>query len=246
MRRHFVFGQPVRRMFDEIVHRSRHGPIQGLGKADCAAGRGDEPLIRKRLPVVFHKLTDGAQRPLDEAAVVGDPLAVHHARIQRCFRLHGMPAGRADRLAVLFPHGQGDGGQNQGEAGVVAIFAQKMLTDQHPIINGSGEQTRDYVYAEDVARINLMVLKNEIRGAYNVGTGKETTVNDLFHRIKSLTLSETQEVHGEPKKGEQFRSVLSAEKAHRELGWKPLIGFDEGLKKTVSFFRSTLHKGESI
>ncbi|MBW1679757.1 MAG: NAD-dependent epimerase/dehydratase family protein [Deltaproteobacteria bacterium] len=129
-----------------------------------------------------------------------------------------------------------------GEAGVVAIFAQKMLTGQQLIINGSGEQTRDYVCVEDVARINLMVLKDKVTGQFNVGTGKETTVNYLFQKIKSLTHSGVREVHGEPKKGEQLRSVLSAEKAKRVLGWEPLIGLDEGLEKTVNFFKSTSRK----
>jgi len=133
-----------------------------------------------------------------------------------------------------------------GEAGVVAIFAQKMLTGRQPLINGSGMQTRDYVFVEDVARINVMALKNGITGAYNVGTGIETTVNDLFSKIKALTRSEAAEIHGEAKKGEQFRSVLSAEKAHRELGWKPLIGLNEGLQRTVHFFESTLQEGESL
>ena len=132
-----------------------------------------------------------------------------------------------------------------GEAGVVAIFAQKMLTGQQPLINGSGMQTRDYVFVEDVARINVMALKHAVTGAYNVGTGIETTVNDLFFEIQALSRSEAAEIHGEAKKGEQFRSVLSAEKAHRELGWKPLIGLNEGLQRTVHFFESTSLEGKS-
>lgn len=70
-------------MVHKVVHRACHRPIQRLGEAHRAAGRGDEPLIRKRLPVVFHELPHRAQRPLDEPAVVGDPLAVHQARVQR-------------------------------------------------------------------------------------------------------------------------------------------------------------------
>jgi len=132
-----------------------------------------------------------------------------------------------------------------GEAGVVAIFAQKMLTGQQPIINGTGMQTRDYVFVEDVARINLMALRDPVTGAYNVGTGKETTVNDLFFTIRALTRSQAAEIHGEPKTGEQFRSVLTAEKAYRELGWKPLIELNEGLQRTVHFFESRLREGES-
>lgn len=132
-----------------------------------------------------------------------------------------------------------------GEAGVVAIFAQKMLSGRQPIINGSGMQTRDYVFVEDVARINLLALNNAATGAYNVGTGIETTVNDLFLKIKALTRSEATAMHGEPKKGEQFRSVLSAEKARRELGWKPLVGLNEGLQRTVHFFKPTLREDKT-
>jgi len=124
-----------------------------------------------------------------------------------------------------------------GEAGVVAIFTQKMLTGATPIINGTGEQTRDYVYVEDVARINLLVLQEKIQGPINVGTGRETTVNYLFKKIKELTRAEVKEVHGKPKKGEQFRSVLSIAKAKQALGWCPQIELEEGLKKTVEFFK---------
>jgi len=123
-----------------------------------------------------------------------------------------------------------------GEAGVIAIFSQSMLTGKQPIINGTGEQTRDYVYVEDVARINVLALKDDIKGTFNVGTGKETTVNYLFTKIQSLTHAEALEVHGEPKKGEQFRSVLSAEKAQQTLGWEPKVELDEGLKRTIEFF----------
>jgi UDP-glucose 4-epimerase len=125
-----------------------------------------------------------------------------------------------------------------GEAGVIAIFSQSMLTGKHPIINGTGEQTRDYVYVEDVARINLLALHGDIKGTFNVGTGKETTVNYLFTKIQSLTHARAPEVHGESKKGEQFRSVLSAEKAKQILGWEPKVEFDEGLKRTVEFFKA--------
>jgi len=125
-----------------------------------------------------------------------------------------------------------------GEAGVIAIFSQSMLTGKQPIINGTGEQTRDYVYVEDVARINELALKDDIKGTFNVGTGKEITVNYLFTKIQSLTRARTPEVHGEPKKGEQFRSVLSAEKAKQTLCWEPKVEFDEGLKRTIEFFKA--------
>ncbi len=83
-----------------------------------------------------------------------------------------------------------------------------------------------------------LVLQGNIKGIFNVGTGKETTVNYLFTKIQSFTHAEALEVHGESKKGEQFRSVISAEKAKQTLGWGPKIEFDEGLKRTIEFFKA--------
>lgn len=125
-----------------------------------------------------------------------------------------------------------------GEAGVIAIFSQGMLNGKPLIINGTGEQTRDYVYVEDIARMNLLALNDKAEGPFNVGTGRETTVNYLFNQIRALTQAKAPEVHGEPKKGEQFRSVLSAGKAKQILGWEPHVELDEGLKRTVEFFKA--------
>lgn len=125
-----------------------------------------------------------------------------------------------------------------GEAGVVAIFSQKMLAGDQPIINGSGEQTRDYVFVEDVARANALTLEGDVIGEFNIGTGIETTVNGLFREIKTLAESEVKSVYRKAKKGEQFRSVLDWSKAKRGLGWNPEVSLKEGLKQTLAFFRA--------
>ena len=127
-----------------------------------------------------------------------------------------------------------------GEAGVVAIFSQKMLAGDQSIINGSGEQTRDYVFVEDVARANALTLEKDVFGEFNIGTGIETTVNSLFREIKTLAESKVKGVHGEAKKGEQFRSVLDWSKAKRGLGWNPEVSLKEGLKRTIAFFQRQL------
>jgi UDP-glucose 4-epimerase len=127
-----------------------------------------------------------------------------------------------------------------GEAGVVAIFSQKMLAGDQPIINGSGEQTRDYVFVEDVARANALTLEGDVIGEFNIGTGIETTVNGLFREIKTLAESEVKSVYRKAKKGEQFRSVLDWSKAKRGLGWNPEVSLKEGLKRTLAFFKSQL------
>jgi UDP-glucose 4-epimerase len=126
-----------------------------------------------------------------------------------------------------------------GEAGVVAIFTQRMLRGEQPIINGDGEQTRDYIFVSDVARANILAMNSPRNGEYNIATGKETSVNEIFRVLKELTQSQVSEVHGKPMKGEPLRSVLSWEKAARELGFKPAVSLKDGMKETVAFFRAS-------
>ncbi len=124
-----------------------------------------------------------------------------------------------------------------GEAGVVAIFIQKMLGGEQPVINGNGRQTRDFVYVDDVVDANLAVMGQGVQGVYNVGTGTETTVNELFALLQELTGSSSREVHGPARKGEQIRSVVDPMRVRKDLGWEPKVPLKEGLKRTVDFFR---------
>ena len=124
-----------------------------------------------------------------------------------------------------------------GEAGVVAIFCQRMLKGDQPVINGDGNQTRDFVYVGDVARANLLALQHEVTGEINIGTGVETSINTIFNEIRSFVAPGTPEVHGPAMPGEQLRSVLSYQKARNVLGWEPTMPLTEGLKHTVDFFR---------
>lgn len=125
-----------------------------------------------------------------------------------------------------------------GEAGVVAIFTQRMLRNEQPVINGDGEQTRDYIFVSDVARANILALKSDKTGEYNIATGRETTVNEVFRMLKELTKSTVPEVHGKPMKGEPRRSVLSWQKAERDLGFKPVVSLKDGMRETVAFFQA--------
>ena len=124
-----------------------------------------------------------------------------------------------------------------GEAGVIAIFTQQMLTGEQPRINGTGLQTRDYIYIGDVVEAVRAALVPSVEGIFNVGTGTETTVNEIFSRLKELTNSQCREIHGPAKKGEQIRSVLDASKLEKETDWAPGMSLSEGLDETVKFFQ---------
>jgi UDP-glucose 4-epimerase len=141
-----------------------------------------------------------------------------------------------DYVALRYANVYGPRQNPHGEAGVVAIFTQRMLKGDQPIINGDGKQTRDYVFVGDVVRANLAALNYDESGVFNVGTGVETNVNELFQTIRELTGADIPEEHGDAKPGEQQRSVLGYERAKRELDWSPQVDVGEGLRRTVEWF----------
>jgi UDP-glucose 4-epimerase len=127
-----------------------------------------------------------------------------------------------------------------GEAGVVAIFARKLLARETPVINGDGRQTRDYAYVGDVVRANLLAAAAgaSALGAYNVGTGRETDVNALFSMLCDACGVSVEATHGPAKPGEQQRSCLDSSLAAQALGWTPQVSLEDGLRATVEHFRS--------
>lgn len=129
---------------------------------------------------------------------------------------------------------------SKGEAGVVAIFADKMLNEVQPVINGDGRQTRDYVYVGDVVRANLLALDKKVEGEFNVAATKETSVNELFAKMVKILNRHFKETHGLAKSGEQKRSCLSCEKIKKILFWQPEIALDEGLELTIKWFKENI------
>jgi UDP-glucose 4-epimerase len=130
-----------------------------------------------------------------------------------------------------------------GEAGVVAIFANKLLKTEQPVINGSGEQTRDYVFVEDVVKANLLAIKDEQCDIYNVGTAIETNVKVIYKILNDTIGKGQEEKHGPAAPGEQMRSVITSEKLYKKFNWKPATPLKEGLEKTVDYFRKKVsHK----
>jgi UDP-glucose 4-epimerase len=146
--------------------------------------------------------------------------------------IHGL-----DYVALRYANVYGPRQNPEGEAGVVAIFCRRLLAGQTPTINGDGKQTRDYVFVGDVVRANVLALGIPGSNTFNIGTGKETDVNELFRMLKELSGAHCEERHGEAKKGEQLRSLLTADKIHAATGWRPSVPLREGLAKTIEYFK---------
>lgn len=126
----------------------------------------------------------------------------------------------------------------KGEAGVVAIFTDAMLSDQATHITGDGGQQRDFVYVDDVARANILALNSELTGTYNVGTGLPTDINTLYRQLAELTGYGRTPSHLPRPAGEVRATWLDCSKAGQELGWEAEIDLSEGLRRTVEWART--------
>ena len=146
--------------------------------------------------------------------------------------VHGMSF-----VALRYANVYGPRQNSKGEAGVVAVFSERMLRGLPIKINGAGTQTRDYVFVDDVVRANLLALGKKESGVFNIGTGRETNVNEIFKKLKKFTGYQLAESHGPACSGEVLRSSLDCRKAMKELSWKPEVKLDDGLKVTVEWFK---------
>lgn len=140
-------------------------------------------------------------------------------------------------ISLRYANVYGPRQNGQGEAGVVAIFIEKLLAGQQPIINGDGLQTRDFVFVGDVVAANLKALAYPRSGTFNIGTGRETDILTIYLKLQKLAHSPLGPVHGPAKPGEQRRSALDSRLAREALDWQAAMDLEEGLAQTVEAFR---------
>jgi UDP-glucose 4-epimerase len=184
--------------------------------------------------------TDVLPTPEDHPLRPASPYGVSKVTAERYLECWaGLAGGR--RLTLRLANVYGPRQDPAGEAGVIAIFTSRLLVGDPCIVNGDGDQTRDYVYVGDVAEaVSLGVESADATGVANVGTGAETTVNELYRRLARLTGVGRAAEHAPAKPGEQRRSVLDASRAKALLGWSARTSLDEGLTQTVLWFRKEL------
>ena len=125
-----------------------------------------------------------------------------------------------------------------GEGGVVAIFSQKLVVGESPIINGDGKQTRDFVYVGDIVKANLLAFQSARGGTFNLSTGREVSVVNLFSAISEIVDGQLKPIFGPPKTGDQRRSLIDPSKANQVLGWRASTDLNFGLKATIKYFSS--------
>jgi UDP-glucose 4-epimerase len=201
----------------------RHGVRRFIFASSGGAMYGDQP--EDAAPA-------GEETPLRPVSPYGVAKATGELYLHYYKVVHGL-----EYVALRYGNVYGPRQDPFGEAGVVAIFTEKLLADGQPIINGDGLQTRDYVFVEDVAAANLLALHPQVSGSFNIGTGLEKNVNELFRGLLQMMGKSAPEIHGPAKAGEQRRSVLNCIRAQTGLGWEAKVSFEEGLRRTVEYFK---------
>jgi UDP-glucose 4-epimerase len=146
-------------------------------------------------------------------------------------QVHGL-----EFVALRYSNVYGPRQDPHGEAGVVAIFAERLLAGSDAVINGDGAQTRDYVFVDDVVDATLRAAESITLGAFNIGTGRPCDVNELYAHVARAAGVERPPLHGPAKPGEQRASCLDITRAAELLDWRPRVALETGISQTVDWF----------
>ena len=238
---HHAAQMDVRRSVADPVHDASVNVVGTLNLLE--AGR------RAALKQVVFASTGGAMYgeqtafPADEEhpAQPLSPYGVAKLAVERYLYFYHREYG-LDAIALRYANVYGPRQNPHGEAGVVAIFLDRLLADREAVINGDGLQTRDYAYVADVVAANVAALGRPGFGIYNVGTGRETPVVELYGLLAAALGVTRAPTHGPAKPGEQRRSVISSELVGRELGVRVGTTLEDGLKKTSAWFAARAAK----
>jgi len=228
----------VRESFEKPLLYAEVNVLGSLNVLECCRRFG----VRK----VLYASTGGAvygppqKLPVTEDHEINplDPYGASKHHFEHYLHLYNKNFGIA-YTSLRYPNVYGPRQNPFGEAGVVAIFARQMLNKIRPVINGTGEQERDFINALDIARANVLALEKGDGAIINLGSGQGTTVNMIFSALADLTGFDEEPIYGTAKAGEVFKIYLNADRAKAVLGWTPKVGLREGLGATVEFFRKS-------
>jgi UDP-glucose 4-epimerase len=201
---------------------------------NAAAGVGARVVFSSTGGAIYGELERPAREddPQEPLSPYGTSKLAAEQYLATFTRLYGTP-----HIALRFGNVYGPRQDPHGEAGVVAIFLGRLRDGETSRIFGDGRQTRDYVYAGDVASAILLAIDRDGGGVFNVGTGIETSVLELYQACREVAATGSEPVHEEARPGELQRSVLDPELAARELGFRASTSLSDGLHATWEWIR---------
>jgi UDP-glucose 4-epimerase len=233
----------VRASVRDPVGDARVNVLGTLRLLEACRGRGVTRVIFASTGGAIYGEPQGPSSSEDDPTQPVSPYGIAKLAAENYLRFYRAEHG-FETVVLRYANVYGPGQDGAGEAGVVAIFAQAMLAGQAPVIHGDGLQSRDFVFVDDVVRANAAALSGP-PGTWNVGTGIETTIADLFARMAEETGFSGSPTHDAPAAGEQRRSVLDGEKIRRDLVLAPYTALRDGLARTAAWFRENAVAGRS-
>ena len=176
--------------------------------------------------------------PADESHPVNPltPYGISKHTVEHYLHLYNAIYG-LDYTVLRYANVYGPRQDPHGEAGVVAIFTQRMLNGEQPTIFGDGTATRDYVYIDDIVEANMLALDRGSREIYNVANNRETSVNEIFDHLKAELGFPQDVIYGPARAGEVYRIFLANDKIKAGMGWAPKVDMKEGMRRTVEYYR---------
>jgi UDP-glucose 4-epimerase len=164
------------------------------------------------------------------------PYAIDKLTVEKYLYMYGVVFG-LNYTVLRYSNVFGPRQDPHGEAGVVAIFTQKMVDGVQPTIFGDGTATRDYIYIDDIVEANMLAFERGDREIFNISANRETDVNKIFTLLKAEFGFPKDAIHGDKRPGELQRIFLTNHKAKAELGWEPKVSLEEGIKRTVQYYK---------
>ena len=227
----------VRKSVSEPVYDAEVNILGTINILECARAFGVKKIIFASSGGVMYGECDTLPASEDFPAQPLSPYGVAKRCCELYLEVYQFNYG-TKFIVLRYANVYGPRQDPNGEAGVVAIFTLKMLKGELPVIYGDGEQIRDYVYIDEVVRANMLALKTDKSGIYNIGTGAGTSVNGLYKNLTGLTGFNSNPQYGPWRQGELKKNCLNCGKALEDLGWRHAVGLEKGLKKTVEYFKN--------
>ena len=163
------------------------------------------------------------------------PYGVSKFTVEKYLYLYGVNYG-LNYTILRYANVYGPRQDPHGEAGVVAIFTQKMLNGDRPTIFGDGTAIRDYIYVGDVVEANVLAISKGDRDYFNIASSVPSDVNKIFRLLKKESGFPDEPIYAEKRLGEVYKIYLTNDKAREVLGWIPKVDLENGIKQTVAYY----------
>jgi UDP-glucose 4-epimerase len=237
---HHAAQVSVRRSVEEPIVDAEINVLGSLNVLECARRHGVRRVVFASTGgAIYGEIEGGAAADERHPCRPRSPYATAKLAVEHYLDGYRL-AGGLETVVLRYANVYGPRQDPHGEAGVIAIFIQRILAGLTPVIYGHGEQVRDFVYVDDVVRANLvanaMVVPADEPVVINIGTGRGTSVNALWSTLAAIARTSVGPYHEPARAGDIVRSVLDPGRARSVLGWTPDVTLEDGLRRTWEWF----------